>query len=72
MAVVRSHGAVEAPKRLLVGGDIQTSFERSIQGGRPELTAEHAVPEPKWAPLLDEQHQAAARWRLRQAGLDVE
>lgn len=64
-------GAVEAAKRLLVDGTIQSGFERLIQEGRPELTVEWAVLQPRWSPLFSESHLAAARWRLQQAGHDA-
>lgn len=63
-------GAAEAARRLLVTGDIQTGFERLIKLGRPDLTIEQAVLDPRWAPLFSEQHREAARWRLRQAGAE--
>lgn len=63
-------GAAEAARRLLVSGDIQTGFERLVNAGRPDLTVEWAVLDPKWRTLFDEQHREAARWRLRQAKIE--
>ena len=63
-------GAPEAARRLIVSGDIQTGFGRLVEAGRPELTIEWAILDPKWGPLFREQHREAARWRLRQAGVD--
>jgi hypothetical protein len=64
------HGAAEAARRLVVSGDIQTGFERLVQAGRSELTIEWAILDPTWRPLFSEQHRDAARWRLRQAGIE--
>jgi uncharacterized protein YaeQ len=61
-------GAVEAARRLLANGAIQSGFERLIREGRPELTVEWAVLQPQWVTLFDESHRAAAIWRLQQAG----
>ena len=63
-------GAAEAARRLLISGDIQTGFERLVKAGRPELTVEWAVLDPKWRALFGEQHREAARWRLRQAQVE--
>jgi predicted RNA polymerase sigma factor len=63
------HGAAEAARRLVVSGDIQTGFERLVQAGRPELTIEWAILDSRWKPIFKEQHREAARWRLRQAGI---
>lgn len=71
ISMVHRHGAVEAAKRLLVSGDVQSGFERLVQGGRDELTVERSVLDRRWSSLFDERHREAARWRLRQAGLDV-
>ena len=68
-AMINRHGATEAARRLVVNGDIQTGFERLIPAGRPELTIEWAVVDPRWEPLSGPQHRDAARWRLRQAGI---
>lgn len=63
-------GAAEAARRLVVSGDIQTGFDRLVQAGRPELTIEWALLDDNWEPLFSEQHRDAARWRLRQAGVE--
>jgi hypothetical protein len=68
-AMIEQYGAVDAAKRLLVSGDIQSGFGRLVELGRPDLTLEWAVLHPRWAPLFRDQHREAARWRLRQAGV---
>jgi hypothetical protein len=66
----RNLGAAEAARRLVVSGDIQTGFDRLVQAGRPQLTIEWALLDEAWDPLFSEQHREAARWRLRQAGIE--
>ena len=68
IGMIQSLGAVEAARRILVSGDIQSGFERLIQIGHPEWTVEWEVLQDTWSPLFSEQHREAARWRLRQAG----
>ena len=70
VSMSRAMGAAEAARRLVISGDIQTGFERLVSAGRPDLTIESAILEPRWAPLFTDQHREAARWRLRQAGLE--
>jgi hypothetical protein len=67
--MIDRYGAVEAARRLVVSGDVQTGFERLVRAGRPELTIECAVVDPHWEPLFGPQHREAALWRLRQAGM---
>lgn len=70
ISMLRQVGATEAARRLLVSGDIQSGFSRLLQLGRPELTIEWAALDGRWEPLFTEQHRDAARWRLRQAGVE--
>ncbi|BCY08337.1 hypothetical protein [Actinoplanes sp. L3-i22] len=62
--------AAEAARRLVVSGDIQAGFGRLVEAGRPELTIEWEILNSRWDPLFSEQHREAARWRLRQAGVE--
>lgn len=71
-AVMGRWGAAEAARRLLVDGDVQSGFERLIREGHPELTVEWAVLEPRWILLFTEPHRDPARWRVRQAGHEVD
>jgi hypothetical protein len=66
----RRLGAAEAARRLVVSGDVQTGFDRLVQAGQPQLTIEWALLGETWDPLFSEQHRQAARWRLRQAGVE--
>lgn len=68
--MITTLGAAEAARRLVVNGDIQAGFGRLVQAGRPELTIEWEILNPRWDPLFSEQHRAAARWRLQQAGIE--
>jgi hypothetical protein len=70
IGMVRQSGAVAAAKNLLVSGDIQYGFRRLIEEGRPDLTVEWSVLRPRWRELFSDQYRDAARWRLRQAGLE--
>jgi len=45
-------------------------FGRLVQAGRPELTIEWEILNQRWDPLFSDQHREAARWRLRQAGIE--
>lgn len=67
IGMVDKWGAVEAARRLVISGDIQAGFGRLVEAGRPELTVEWAICDPKWTSLFSERYREAARWRLRQA-----
>ena len=69
--MISKMGAAEAARRLVVSGDIQTGFGRLVQAGRPELTIEWEILNQRWDPLFSDQHREAARWRLRQAGIQL-
>lgn len=70
ISMCQRYGAAEAARRLVVSGDIQTGFDRLVQAGQPQLTIEWALLDEAWVQLFSEQHRAAARWRLRQAGVE--
>lgn len=70
IAMVERHGAVDASKKLLVNGDIQTGLLRLLRLGRADLTVEHAVLEERWQYLFDDQDRELARWRLAQANAE--
>ena len=67
ITMMNRHGAVEAAKRLLANGDMQSGFERLVREGHPELTVESMVCEPYWERLFTDREREAARWRLEQA-----
>jgi hypothetical protein len=66
----RRFGAAEAARRLVISGDVQTGFNRLVQAGTPQLTIEWSMLNEAWEPLFSELHREAARWRLRQAGIE--
>jgi hypothetical protein len=70
VAMIHRSGAVSAAQQLLVSGDIQPGFYRLIQEGRPDLTVEWSALLPRWQRIFGEPHREAARWRLRQAGVE--
>ena len=72
ISMARQWGAAEAARRLVVSGDIQTGFDRLVRAGHPELTIEWAILDQTWEPLFSDQHREAARWRLEQAGIDLQ
>ena len=53
------HGAVEAAKRLLANGDMQSGFERLVREGHPELTVESMVCEPYWERLFTDRERVS-------------
>ncbi len=70
ITMMNRYGAVEAAKRLLVSGDMQSGFERLVREGHPELTVEWMVCDSRWSRLFSDSERAAAEWRLQQAGID--
>jgi len=72
IAMVQRRGAAEAARRLLISGEIQPGFQRLVDAGRVDLTVERSVLYPRWNRIFDPQHLAAAEWRLRQAGVDLD
>jgi hypothetical protein len=69
IGMINNVSAAEAARRLVVSGEIQTGFGRLVDTGRSDLTIEWELLNPRWDPLFSEQHREAARWRLRQAGI---
>ena len=48
---------LEAARRLVVSGDIQTGFGRLVQAGRPELTISWQILDARWDELLIGSHR---------------
>jgi hypothetical protein len=67
--MVDQRGAAATARQLIRAGDIQTGLERLVALGRVDLTIEHAVLQPRWAPLFTDADRDAARWRLKQVGV---
>jgi hypothetical protein len=72
IGMVRRWGAAEAARRLLISGDIQPGFQRLVDAGRADLTVERSALYPRWNQIFQDGHREAARWRLRQAGVDLD
>jgi hypothetical protein len=62
--------AANTARHLLVNGDIQDGFRHLIAAGRADLTVEWPALHPRWHRTFQAPHREAARWRLRQAGVD--
>lgn len=67
VAMIDRAGAVEAARRLVESGEIQSGFARLVREGRLDLTIEMAVLHPRWDSLFDRGVREAAWWRLAQA-----
>lgn len=72
IGMVRRWGAAEAARHLLTSGDIQYGFQRLIDAGRADLTVEWSALYPRWNQIFHDGHRAAARWRLGQAGVELD
>jgi hypothetical protein len=68
--MIRRWGAAEAARRLLISGDIQDGFRRLVAAGRHDLTVEWSALHPRWNQIFGAPDREAARWRLRQAGIE--
>lgn len=64
LKMVIEHGGVETAHRLLAADKIQDGFARLVLLGRLDLTVEHHVLLPEFAPLFTEDERAVARARL--------
>ncbi len=66
-------GAHQVALRLVVSGEFQSGFLRLIAAGRPDLTVEWSILQPRWDPLFADhpKEREAARWRLETAGVDL-
>lgn len=62
-------GTVEAIKKLVISGDIQSGFRRLYEIGLLEWSIEAAILE--FPDEFTQDEQRAARWRLEQAGVDI-
>jgi hypothetical protein len=71
IGMMQRWGAAEAARRLLVSGEIQDGFQRLIDADRADLTVEWSALYPRWNQIFHDGHRAAARWRLRQAGVEL-
>ncbi len=70
IGMVRQRGPGNAARHLLVNGDIQDGFRRLIAAGRADLMVEWSALHPRWHRIFRAPYREAARWRLRQAGVE--
>ena len=68
VAMINSLGAVGAAKKLLADHQMLVATPWLVSRGRPELTLEHAIGEPRWARLFTDDERAEAARRLARAG----
>jgi hypothetical protein len=68
VAMTNSLGAVGAAKKLLADHHILVVTPWLVRRGRPELTLEHAIGQPRWAGLFTDDERAEAARRLARAG----
>ena len=64
LKMVIEHGGVETARRLLAADKIQDGFARLFLLGRLDLTVEHHVLLPEFAPLFTDHERAVAGARL--------
>lgn len=64
LEMVQVHGGVETAHRLLAADKIQDGLGELFLLGRLDLTVEHHVLLPEYAPLFSDHEQAVARDRL--------
>jgi hypothetical protein len=62
--MIRSEHPVEVAKRLVTSGNFQVGFIALNNTGRPELTLESIVLQPKYGSLFTRDERDAAQWRL--------
>jgi hypothetical protein len=68
VAMINSLGAVGAAKKLLADHHMLVATPWLVRRGRPELTLEHAIGQPRWAALFTDDERAEAARRLARAG----
>ena len=65
----QQHGTLEAARRLVVSGTIQSGFTWCVDRARPDISVEQAVID--FASEFDEGTVQCARWRLKMASAGV-
>jgi hypothetical protein len=66
--MINSLGAAGAAKQLLADHQRLVATPWLVRRGRPELTLEHEIGQPRWAELFTDDERAEAARRLRGAG----
>jgi hypothetical protein len=68
VSIINSLGAVAAAKKLLADHQRLVATSWLVRRGRPELTLEHEIGQPRWAELFTDDERAEAARRLASAG----
>ncbi len=68
VAMINSLGAVGAAKKLLADRQELVAIPWLVRRGRPELTMEYEIGQPRWAGLFTDNERAKAAGRLANAG----
>lgn len=68
VAMINDLGAAGAARKLLADHHELVVTPWLLRRGRPELTLEHAIGQPRWAELFTEAERAEAARRLARAG----
>ena len=66
--MINDLGAAGAARKLLADHHELVVTPWLVRRGRPELTLEHAIGQPRWAELFTEAERAEAARRLARAG----
>ena len=68
VAMINSLGAAGAAKKLLADHHMLVVTPWLVQRGRPELTLEHEIGQPRWSGLFTDEERAEAARRQARAG----
>ena len=68
VAMINRLGAVGAAKKFLADHQMLVATPWLVGRGRPELTLEHEIGEPRWAELFTDDERSEAARRLARAG----
>ena len=63
--MISGSGALSAARTLLARRQVSEGFGRLWELGRPDLTVEALVLEPRWSDLFTDAERATARRRLK-------
>ena len=66
--MVNKMGSLQAAKKLLADHHVLVATPWLMDRGRPDLTLEHEIGEPKWRSLFSDEDRAEAARRLRSPG----
>jgi hypothetical protein len=66
--MINSLGAAGAARKLLAGHHMLVVTPWLVRRGRPELTLEHEIGQPRWSGLFTDEERAEAARRQARAG----